>query len=101
MRKSETTKKLFDRKALLENENVIVLYQVPIYFKIDGIECKALPDIAILFLDNVEFENEDGTKVVQKTLKAIQVLDLKTIGRDNLEFFDSVISYRYDICIYK
>ena len=97
LRKSETTKKLFNRKALLENENVIVLYQVPIYFKIDGIECKALPDIAILFLDKVEFENEDGTKVVQKTLKAVQVLDLKTIGKDNLEFFDSVISYRYDI----
>ena len=97
LRKSETTKKFFDRKALLENENMIVLYQVPVYFKIDGIECKALPDIAILFLDNVEFENEDGTKVVQKTLKAVQVLDLKTIGKDNLEFFESVISYRYDI----
>lgn len=97
LRKSETTKKFFDRKALLENENMIVLYQVPVYFKIDGIECKALPDIAILFLDNVEFENEDGTKVVQKTLKAVQVLDLKTIGRDNLEFFESVMSYRYDI----
>ena len=97
LRKSETTKKFFDRKALLENENMIVLYQVPVYFKIDGIECKALPDIAILFLDNVEFENEDGTKVVQKTLKAVQVLDLKTIGKDNLEFFDSVMSYRYDI----
>ena len=97
LRKSETTKKFFDRKALLENENMIVFYQVPVYFKIDGIECKALPDIAILFLDNVEFENEDGTKVVQKTLKAVQVLDLKTIGRDNLEFFESVMSYRYDI----
>ena len=97
LRKSETTKKFFDRKALLEAEDMIILYQVPIYFKIDGIECKALPDIAILFLDKVEFENEDGTKVVQKTLKAVQVLDLKTIGRDNLEFFDSVISYRYDI----
>lgn len=97
LRKSETTKKFFDRKALLENEDMIILYQVPVYFKIDGIECKALPDIVILFLDNVEFENEDGTKVVQKTLKAVQVLDLKTIGRDNLEFFDSVMSYRYDI----
>lgn len=97
LRKSETTKKFFDRKALLEAEDMIILYQVPIYFKIDGIECKALPDIAILFLDKVEFENEDGTKVVQKTLKAVQVLDLKTIGKDNLEFFDSVISYRYDI----
>ena len=97
LRKSETTKKFFDRKALLESEDMIVLYQVPVYFKIDGIECKALPDIAILFLDKVEFENEDGTKVVQKTLKAVQVLDLKTMGKDNLEFFDSVISYRYDI----
>ena len=97
LRKSETTKKFFDRKALLEAEDMIILYQVPIYFKIDGIECKALPDIAILFLDKVEFENEDGTKVVQKTLKAVQVLDLKTIGKDNLEFFDSVISYRYEI----
>ena len=97
LRKSETTKKFFDRKALLEAEDMIILYQVPIYFKIDGIECKALPDIVILFLDNVEFENEDGTKVVQKTLKAVQVLDLKTIGKDNLEFFDSVISYRYEI----
>lgn len=97
LRKSETTKKFFDRKALLEAEDMIILYQVPIYFKIDGIECKALPDIVILFLDKVEFENEDGTKVVQKTLKAVQVLDLKTIGKDNLEFFDSVISYRYDI----
>lgn len=97
LRKSETTKKFFDRKALLENENVIVLYQVPVYFKIDAIECKALPDIAILFLDKVEFENEDGTKVIQKTLKAVQVLDLKTIGKDNLEFFDSVMSYRYEI----
>ena len=97
LRKSETTKKLFDRKALLENENVIVLYQVPVYFKIDAIECKALPDIAILFLDKVESESEDGTKIIQKTLKAVQVLDLKTIGKDNLEFFDSVMNYRYDI----
>ena len=60
LRKSETTKKFFDRKALLENENMIVLYQVPVYFKIDGIECKALPDIAILFLDNIEFETVFG-----------------------------------------
>ncbi len=100
LRKSETTKKFFDRKALLENENVIVLYQVPVYFKIDAIECKALPDIAILFLDKVEFE-ENGTKTVQKTLKGIQLIDLKTISKDTLEFFDAVVSYRYDICIYK
>ena len=101
LRTNDLTKRFFDRKSITESEDMIVLYQVPVYFKIDGIECKALPDIAILFLDNVEFENEDGTKVVQKTLKAVQVLDLKTIGRDNLEFFESVMSYRYDICIYK
>ena len=97
LRTNDLTKRLFDRKSLTESEDAIVLYQVPVYFKIDNIECKALPDIAILFLDKVEFENEDGTKVVQKTLKAVQILDLKTIGRDNLEFFDSVMSYRYDI----
>ena len=97
LRTNEYTKDFFDRKSIMENDRVIVLYQVPIYFSIDGIECKALPDIVTLFLDKVEVENEDGTKEVQTTLKGIQLIDLKTTSKDTLEFFDAVMSYRYDI----
>ena len=97
LRTNEYTKDFFDRKSIMENDRVIVLYQVPIYFSIDGIECKALPDIVTLFLDKVEVENEDGTKEVQTTLKGIQPIDLKTTSKDTLEFFDAVMSYRYDI----
>ena len=97
LRTNEYTKDFFDRKSIMKNDRVIVLYQVPIYFSIDGIECKALPDIATLFLDKVEIENEDGTKEVQTTLKGIQLIDLKTTSKDTLEFFDAVMSYRYDI----
>ena len=97
LRTNEYTKDFFDRKSIMENDRVIVLYQVPIYFSIDGIECKALPDIATLFLNKVEIENEDGTKEVQTTLKGIQLIDLKTTSKDTLEFFDAVMSYRYEI----
>ena len=97
LRTNEYTKDFFDRKSIMENDRVIVLYQVPIYFSIDGIECKALPDIVTLFLDKVEIENEDGTKEVQTTLKGIQLIDLKTTSKDTLEFFDAVMSYRYEI----
>ena len=97
LRTNEYTKDFFDRKSIMKNDRVIVLYQVPIYFSIDGIECKALPDIATLFLDKVEIENEDGTKEVQTTLKGIQLIDLKTTSKDTLEFFDAVMSYRYEI----
>lgn len=84
LKENERTKNYFDRKIIEESQEILFLYQVPIYFKFGGQDCKALPDIVTMKL-------EDG-KITE-----ILISDLKTTSKSTTEFFDSVIKYRYDI----
>jgi len=86
LRENPTTAQYFNREELENNKDIVVLYQVPVYFKHQGQDCKALPDIVIFSLD------------AEKRRK-IQIIDLKTMSGDTLEFFSSVTSFRYDIQI--
>ena len=84
LKENERTKNYFDRRIIEGSQEILFLYQVPIYFKFERQDCKALPDIVIMKI-------EDG-KITE-----ILVSDLKTTSKPTTEFFDSVIKYRYDI----
>lgn len=59
----------------------IIIYQMPLYFTYEGVECKALLDMVII----------DLVKGI------IRIIDLKTIGRPVLEFIKQCMTLRYDI----
>lgn len=85
LRTNEATKRFFDREYIEKSEQLVCLYQIPIYFKIKGHECKALPDIVLLTIDD------------NKKIKEVLIIDLKTMWGNTLDFFDKVVTYRYDI----
>lgn len=63
--------------------NQEILYQYPIYFSYNGVDCKALLDMVII--------NHDK--------KTIQPIDIKTMGDQTLYFPKSLRQRRYDINI--
>jgi hypothetical protein len=63
------------------DENIQLLFQHPIYFKVNGIECKALLDV--LRIDHAK--------------KNVQIIDIKTMSGATLEFPNNVQSYKYDL----
>ena len=65
--------------------NKVVYYQFPLYFKYKGIECKALPDMVVVYLDEV------GKP------ESVEIIDLKTTGFSTIEFPKSLRKFRYDI----
>lgn len=80
------TKEYFDRDLYVENPNVDIYYQLPIYFEIDGVECKSLLDMLIVF------RNPETYKI-----ESVQPVDLKTMQGDTMNFIWSVKKWRYDI----
>ena len=58
-----------------------IMYQVPIFFTIEGVECKGL-------LDMVVINHED---------KIIEPIDIKTLGDNTLNFPKALKQRRYDI----
>lgn len=79
------TKDYFNRQAIMHSKDVDVYYQLPIYFFIKGVPCKALLDMLIVVKD------EQG-----RIIKLIPV-DLKTMAGNTLYFMSKVNSFRYDI----
>lgn len=66
-------------------QNVDLYYQVPLFFYVDEIPCKAMLDLVVILKD------EDGNAI-----KAIPV-DFKTTGDYTIKFPSSFRQYRYDI----
>lgn len=64
-----------------EDKDVTIFYQLPIYFEIEGIQCKALLDMLI----------------VDRTNKEIIPIDIKTIGDYTKNFDTQILKRRYDI----
>lgn len=83
--KNELSKKFFDRDYLKNEEKLVTLYQIPIYFKYKDQECKALPDMVFINI------NEN------KEVLSVQIVDLKTMHDDTLNFDRNAYKYRYDI----
>ena len=73
--KNEYTNKYFDK------EIYGIINQLPIYFDIDGVKCKAL-------LDRVCIDHIN---------KTIQIIDFKTTGDYTLNFHKQLKKFRYDI----
>lgn len=62
-------------------EGMKILFQVPIFFQTNGLDCKGLLDIVVIDHNN----------------KTIQVIDLKTTGKSVYQFKTSFISFYYYI----
>lgn len=75
----------FDMEMLAENPLVKVYYQLPIYFEIDGVKCKALLDLLIIHL------NEEGQVL------AVCPFDFKSMDGHTISFPYSMKRFRYDI----
>lgn len=86
LKSNKRTEKYFNRKAFEKiDANITIYYQLPIFFYIGSIYCKALLDILI-----VERDEEDNVITVHP-------IDLKTMFGNTLKFSSSVKSWRYDI----
>tara|TARA_R110002126_G_scaffold2827_1_gene15612 strand:- start:39063 stop:40190 length:1128 start_codon:yes stop_codon:yes gene_type:complete len=85
LRHHSRTAKYFNRQLQEEIEDMDFYYQLPILFKYEGIECKALMDLCAVRRD------ADG-KVI-----AITPIDLKTMSGGTLQFSDQIRKRRYDI----
>ena len=86
LRNHHRTKELFDRSLYENNPHVDIYYQLPIYFTMNGIECKSLLDMLLVF------RNPDTNKI-----ESVQPVDLKTMQGDTINFLWSVKKWRYDI----
>lgn len=65
----------------IESNDVIIMYQLPIYFEFEEVSCKALLDMIRINLSS----------------KTIEPIDLKTLGDYTLNFPKSMRMRRYDI----
>lgn len=85
LRENPRTGKYFDRNSLSLEKNIDVYYQLPIFFKYKGKDCKALLDILLVFKDD------------EGNILHVQPIDLKTTGNHTIYFPSSIKSFRYDI----
>ena len=79
------TKKYFDRVKIAANSKIDIYYQLPVYFTLNGVECKALFDFVVVVKD------EFG-----KQLRIIPI-DLKTTSCFLIDFAAQFKRMRYDI----
>ena len=86
LKEHETTKNYFDVSLYINNPNVDIYYQLPIYYVHEGVECKALLDMMLVF------RNPETHKI-----ESIQPIDLKTMSGETIDFLKSVKQWRYDI----
>lgn len=68
-----------------EDVHVDIHFQLPIYFDMDGTECKALLDMVVVILDS------DGIVL------SIQPFDIKTVADYTINFPKNLKRFRYDI----
>lgn len=85
LKSNPRTSKYFDRRFIGEENGIDVYYQLPIYCILDGVPCKALLDIVVVF------KNKDGK------VTSILPCDLKTMAGYTINFIDSAKKFRYDI----
>ena len=85
---SKFTKHYFYTKAEALAENKLIVYQLPIFFKFEGVNCKGLIDMLI-----VQF-NDKGD------IDWVMPIDFKTTSRPLLETVPNVLAFRYDIQAY-
>jgi len=67
-------------KYFKDNDNSIIIYQVPLYFEYKGLKMKALLDGLYIDLEK----------------KTYYIFDIKTIGMPIIRFIDNFIKFRYD-----
>ena len=79
------TKKYFDRVKIAANSKIDIYYQLPVYFTLNGVECKALFDFVVVVKD------EFG-----KQLRIIPI-DMKTTSCFLIDFAAQFKRMRYDI----
>lgn len=79
------TSKYFDREQLSRNSSADVYLQLPIYFEYQGVKCKALIDMLIVYKD-------DANNIV-----SVQPIDIKTMSGPTINFPFSMKNRRYDI----
>lgn len=84
LRDSSNTSKYFS-DIYKEDKRIHIYYQLPLYFTYEGVECKALLDMAIVITD------EDNNALI------IKPIDLKTMSGFTLDFPAAARKYRYDI----
>jgi hypothetical protein len=78
------TAEYFDREVLSRNKNIDVYYQLVVYFTHKGVECKAMLDMVIVYKD------DDGNIIL------VSPIDVKTMGKDTIDFPTEVKVRRYD-----
>lgn len=79
------TSKYFNREMQSEQTNMDFYYQLPIYFTYEGVDCKALLDLVIVYKD-------DSGNII-----SIEPIDLKTMSGNTLQFIGKIKAHRYDI----
>jgi hypothetical protein len=79
------TNKYFDRDSFIRNSLTDIYYQLPVYFKYRGVDCKALLDMVIVIKD------------IDGYITEIKPIDLKTMSGNTLQFTDNLKRFRYDI----
>ena len=85
LRENPRTSKYFDRETQTLIDNVDFYYQLPIYWEMHGVKCKALLDMVIVVKDSYNH------------IMTIEPIDLKTMSGETLNFPTQLRSYRYDI----
>lgn len=85
LRTNWRTSKFFDRADMEEMPNIDFYYQLPIYFEIDGLPCKALMDFVVVIKSN------------KGEILNISPYDLKTMSGNTIGFLSSLKQRRYDI----
>jgi hypothetical protein len=85
LRTNPRTARFFDRKMQSKMENYDFYYQLPIYFKEDGVARKALLDLVVV-------EKDEKGQILN-----IFPYDLKTMAGNNKFFLSTLKNRRYDI----
>ncbi len=85
LRESPVTGKYFNREKYKDHKTIDIYYQVPLYFKYNGLDMKALLDMVIVRKDR------------EGKIDMIQPVDLKTMSGYTTEFFYNFKRLRYDI----
>ena len=85
LRENPRTSKYFDRETQTLIDNVDFYYQLPIYWEMHGVKCKALLDMVIVVKDSYGH------------IMTIEPIDLKTMSGETLNFPTQLRVHRYDI----
>lgn len=85
LRNNPRTSKYFDRETQEILDNVDFYYQLPIYWDMEGVRCKALLDLVVVVKDT------------SGNIVSIEPIDLKTMSGETLSFPTQLRLRRYDI----